>query len=196
MPDSPLTVVLLSGGIDSITLAAATLAAGNLAACVHVIYGAPNGGLEYRCASDWCRAHGVPLHTIEARIPCEMSGDPGDPCVVPGRNLVLLALAASVAASVGASRVALGATQDDQADYLDCRPYFAGAMTAALECAGLNVEYVYPYAGISKGAVVEIARRHGVDLGATFSCYTPNGSDACGQCASCAERSRVLGEVA
>jgi hypothetical protein len=107
-------------------------------------------------------------------------------------TLILGAFGATLAHSIGATRVALGANLDDQADYYDCRPYFAGSLTAALQCADLDVTVWYPFAGLGKAAILQLAAAHSVDIASTFSCYTPAKGKPCGACASCCERAKAL----
>jgi 7-cyano-7-deazaguanine synthase len=193
MSDPVMTVCLLSGGIDSTALAAMLHSRRELAACLFVLYGQPACGLELKAAQDWCDANDVELHTVQTTIPgAQMSGDPGDPCIVPARNLILGAFGATLAHSIGATRVALGANLDDQDDYYDCRPYFAGSLTAALQCADLDVTVWYPFAGLGKAAILQLAAAHSVDIASTFSCYTPAKGKPCGACASCCERAKAL----
>ena len=96
--------------------------------------------------------------------------------VVPGRNVLFVALAAMR----GATEVVLGCNADDQADYPDCRPEVLGM--AGLAC-GVSVSL--PLLSMTKVEVVERAEVLGLDLGDTVSCY--RGTN-CGECAACALR--------
>jgi 7-cyano-7-deazaguanine synthase len=189
------SVVLLSGGIDSTTCAAIEAASGRLDACIFIDYGQPARKQEQAAAETWCAGHGVRL--FAAALPLEIgamgapAGEVG-PRIVPGRNLALAALAVSVAISIDSKAVVLGATGGDSDTYPDCRlPFIRALSSLCRKTYGVQLEA--PLAHRSKRAVVAIARAEGVDLSATWSCYTPDDSGApCRTCNACKERSAVL----
>lgn len=189
------SIVLLSGGVDSLVCASQEHRAGRLLACLFVQYGQPAGEPEYAAARRWCSTWEVPLRRIDM-APSGMeamtapSGAEG-PRVVPGRNLILIAHAANLAVSVGAGRVIYGATASDRADYPDCGPAFLTAVDAACRASGVAVEA--PLMNLSKAAVLEQARRLGISLKEAWSCYAPRrvegeGFVPCGACNSCVAR--------
>lgn len=108
--------------------------------------------------------------------------------VVPNRNMILMAVAAAFAISVGAQNVAYGAHAGDHAIYPDCRTEFADAMGRALSLAhepGINL--LHPFTGISKAEIVKLGAELKVPFDRTWSCY--QGGDAhCGKCGTCVER--------
>lgn len=189
------SVVLLSGGIDSAACLAIEADAGRLDSCLFVHYGQPAGELEYAAARRLAHAAGAPLFRVDMALRGmdDMQAEPGVPGarVVPGRNMVLLSLAANLAASRGASVVVLGATGGDEVGYPDCRRGFVQAANGACAAAGVRVEA--PLLSLGKAEVVALARRHKLDLGATWSCYAPSGDGApCGGCDSCVQRAASL----
>jgi len=107
------------------------------------------------------------------------------PRVVPARNAMLAALAASRAVMMGARTVWLGATADDHADYPDCRPAWIDAMSRTLELA-YGVSLAAPFGHLVKRQVAAKATEWGVPLHDSWSCYTP-GDDGgvCGTCNAC-----------
>lgn len=180
-------LVLLSGGLDSVTAAKMLLDRGELAACLIVDYGQPHARWEIPRAVDWCARHGVKaLHVQAPMIDADAmrigSGAAG-PRVVPGRNLALIALGVSAALSVGADTVIVGCNADDAQDYPDCRASFLTAANATARIYGVSVEA--PLLCYSKRQVVSEALRIGVVLDDTWSCYEPVGPAPCGTCNAC-----------
>src|SRR5262245_17874617 len=188
MTMSNAVVVLLSGGLDSMTLAAHALAAGFRVIGCHVHYGQPAAVQEEESARAWAEAHECPFALIKFTYPGPALsalraplGEPG-PRVVPGRNALLVSAALSVAASIHAPRVWFGATADDFADYPDCRPQWVEAMSRVGEVA-YGVEVGAPFLAYTKADVVRRARQLAVDVATTWSCYRP--TDAGKPCGGC-----------
>jgi 7-cyano-7-deazaguanine synthase len=191
-------VVLLSGGLDSTTLAAACHAKKTLHSCVSIRYGQPHMEPEMMAARKWCDAHKVHREVIDVPMPSSAAmrigvGAPG-PRVVAGRNLVLVAHAVQYAAAVGAKAVLLGACADDAADYADCRPEFIEAANGLAGVYGVRV--MAPLIHNSKSQIVLAATALGVDVFATWSCYEPRvrgmAFDPCGTCNACRARAEGL----
>jgi 7-cyano-7-deazaguanine synthase len=183
-------VVLLSGGVDSITLAAMAKSEAKLHSCVFVDYGQPTAQQEEVHASSWCYKNEVPikifhcpLDTSELQIGIAAQG----PRVVPGRNAVILSLAVHWAAGQGVGNVWIGANWDDRHDYLDCTVGFLHRMSRACHHA-YDVRIAAPFCGSDKKNIFETARDLGVNLDNTWSCYEPlENGDQCGLCCSCVE---------
>lgn len=109
---------------------------------------------------------------------------------VPFRNAHFLAAAISWAEVIGASRIFIGAVEQDSSGYPDCRPEYYDAFRQVANLGTrpeTNVRIETPLIGMSKAQII----RKGTDLGAplamSWSCYQ-NGSDACGRCDSCVLR--------
>jgi len=114
---------------------------------------------------------------------------------VPGRNALLLVLAASVAAVQRANAVVIGASQVDYSGYPDCREEFfkalAPAIDAMLPSSCRPIEIVRPFVHASKEAEVMQARSLGprtwAALARSVTCY--NGlRPGCGGCPACTLR--------
>lgn len=176
-------VVLLSGGLDSMVVAERSRVAGTLRGCVFVDYGHPAQQAEGWRAFAYCGSRRVPLRVVHVfgLALGDMGAEVGAR-VVPSRNAMLLSAAANAAVAMGGSELAIGAIHNDQRDYADCRPEFFEAMSTAL---GLRV--VAPLVTWNKTGVVTEARRLGLALEASWSCYGP-GPEPCGTCPSCRER--------
>lgn len=177
-----MSVLLLSGGLDSAVCLAMLRPQWALA----VDYGQPHAVEELACAERLARAYGAAL----ARVTLTMPSAPGegDPSMLwPGRNLVLLALAAAHAQQVRATEIVIGANADDHDGYPDCRAEFFAAAAPAL-----GVRVAAPLLHLAKPAVGAMARELGVPVDETWSCYFPADGRPCGACDACAGRSRAL----
>lgn len=108
--------------------------------------------------------------------------------VVPGRNMVMLSLAISLALKEKCGIVAFGAHGGDHAIYPDCRPEFVDAMRAAgLTCDWTQVKVAAPFLSFDKGQIASLGHSLGVVWEETWSCYE-GGSYHCGRCGTCTER--------
>lgn len=184
-------VVLFSGGVDSMVLATMAERAGTIHSCLHYQYGQSNAEMEMIAMSAWCRARNVPrvimALPLSARSMAIGTGAPGAR-VVPGRNLAMLAVGISYAASVGASEVWYGANADDHGDYADCRPMFVSALSMLAE-NDTGVAVRAPLLWQTKAQIVVEARRIGADIGAAWTCYEPTrNGEPCGTCNACVLR--------
>ena len=187
-------LVLLSGGLDSVTVAQMMLRRNELGACLIVDYGQPHARWEIPCAINWCGKHAV--KALHADVP--MLGGGGmrighgaaGPRVVPGRNLALISLGVSAALVHGCNAVVVGCNADDAADYPDCRVSFITAANATAMAYGVRI--LAPLLGMTKRQVVGEALRVGVVIEDTWSCYEPRGPAPCGTCNACRLRAAAL----
>jgi 7-cyano-7-deazaguanine synthase len=112
--------------------------------------------------------------------------------VVPNRNAIMLALAYGIAVAEQAELVAIGAHGGDHFVYPDCRPAFIAAFDAmerrAVEGFGhpaLRLEA--PFLHMGKHQIVSLGRTLQVPFQDTWSCYK-GGERHCGTCGTCVER--------
>jgi 7-cyano-7-deazaguanine synthase len=112
---------------------------------------------------------------------------------VPFRNAHFLSVAVSWAEVVGASRIYIGAVEQDSSGYPDCRPEYYEAFNRLIQAGTKlgNIRIQTPLIALKK---VEIVQR-GLELNApfelTWSCYSRE-DRACGICESCALRLRAF----
>ena len=174
------SIVLLSGGIDSLVCAEQSRRDGKLVGAVFVDYGHPAQVPEGWKAFAYCGERGIPLKVVHV-----FGLDLGDMAsaagarVVPCRNAMLLSVAANVTRGMGGSRLLIGATAEDQEEYSDCRPGFVSKMAWALD-----ISIAAPLLGYRKPGVIELARKFGLKREDAWSCYGA-GPVACGECPSC-----------
>lgn len=198
-------VVLLSGGMDSVTALYDALDSGPVAAALSFEYGSKHNRRELECAAFQARACGVrhvviPLPFFREHFQSALL-EGGGPLpeghyedrtmrqtVVPFRNGILLAIAAGFAESAGAGALVIAAHAGDHAIYPDCRPGFLDAMSEAVRLgtyAGIALRR--PFVAMDKAAIARRGAALGVDFSKTWSCYA-GGRIHCGRCGTCVER--------
>lgn len=104
---------------------------------------------------------------------------------VPGRNIIFLAYAGSLADQLGIAHIALGVNAVDYSGYPDCRPDFIKAMNLAL-IHGLRrpVTLWTPLISLEKKEIIKLGMELEAPLHLTWSCYA-GGDSPCGKCPSC-----------
>jgi 7-cyano-7-deazaguanine synthase len=200
------TIVICSGGLDSVSLAHRIAAEERLRGLVSFDYGQRHAKeLDYaaRCAARLS----VPHRVIDLRsVGAALSGsaltdsvavpdghyaeETMKVTVVPNRNAIMLAVAFGVAAAEGAQAVAAAVHGGDHFIYPDCRPGFIDAFQAMQDRAleGLaEVRLLTPYVHISKAGIVADGAKYGTPFAETWSCYK-GGVRHCGRCGTCVER--------
>ncbi|MFA6316801.1 MAG: 7-cyano-7-deazaguanine synthase QueC [Elusimicrobiota bacterium] len=196
--------VLLSGGLDSTVALCWALARGWRAEALAFSYGQRHAR-ELRSARAVARRCRVPLHEVRLdmpwlkvsslvdkakslpSVPLSRIGRGGVPSTyVPGRNAVFLALAASLADSIGARAIVIGANSLDFSGYPDCRPEFIRAFerAARLGTRVKGLEVLAPLQRLDKAGIVRLGLKLKAPLELTWSCYA-GGARPCGCCDSC-----------
>jgi 7-cyano-7-deazaguanine synthase len=200
------TLVICSGGLDSVSLAHKVAAEHDLAGLLSFDYGQRHRkelGFAALCAERL----NVPHKIIDIReIGRSLSGsaltddldvpdghyaeDTMKITVVPNRNAIMLAIAFGVAAAQKADAVATAVHGGDHFIYPDCRPAFIDAFQAMQDRAldgYAEIRLYAPYVNLSKAEIVADGARHKTTFAQTWSCYK-GGERHCGRCGTCVER--------
>lgn len=201
------SVIVLSGGMDSVTLL--HYMKDRIALAVTFDYGSNHNAREIECARWQCNRLGIewiviPLDFMGRYFKSALlSGAEAIPeghyadsnmkaTVVPFRNGIMLSIACGLAESRGLSHVMIANHGGDHTIYPDCRPGFIDAMGRAMsEGTYEGVDIIAPFTSITKGDIAVIGRRLGVDYAHTYSCYK-GGERHCGACGTCVERREAL----
>lgn len=196
-------IIVLSGGIDSVTMLYDYRE--KIAAAVNFNYGSNHNMRERECARYHCKKLGVELIEIDLDFMGKyfesslLSGADAIPeggyadenmrsTVVPFRNGIMLSIAAGLAESRGLTEVMIANHAGDHTIYPDCRPEFIQAMNAAIETGTwADVHLDAPYTDLTKIQIVERGVSLGIDYTKTYSCYK-GGEKPCGKCGTCVER--------
>ena len=110
--------------------------------------------------------------------------------VVPNRNAIMLSIACALAVTRDAGAVAFGAHTGDHFIYPDCRPEFVRAYQSMVNLAveGLaSIEILTPFLSMTKADIVTLGAELHVPFERTWSCYK-GGALHCGTCGTCHER--------
>jgi 7-cyano-7-deazaguanine synthase len=210
-------VVLLSGGLDSYTAAAALQAEGFDLYALSVHYGQRHV-VELDAARAVAARLGVRKHlelavdlstvggsalTADIEVPKDRALDASIPITyVPARNTVFLSLALAWAEALGVFDIGIGANALDYSGYPDCRPEYLRAFEAMANLAtkagveGCRFHIHAPLLAMTKAEIIRRGLELGVDYGLTHSCYDPNPSGRpCGHCDSCVLRAKGFAEA-
>ena len=200
------TIVICSGGLDSVSLAHMVAAKRKLTGLVSFDYGQRHRKeLDY--AALCAKRLDVPHDIIDMRgIGAALTGsaltdDVDVPdghyaeetmrvTVVPNRNAIMLTVAYGIAAARGDQAVATAVHGGDHFIYPDCRPDFTQAFEFMQYMAldGYAAVPIYtPFVHRSKADIVTEGQRHNTPFAETWSCYK-GGVHHCGRCGTCVER--------
>lgn len=205
-----ISIVLVSGGMDSCVTAAVARAESHETAFLHVSYGQRTEARERKAFNDVADFYGVNNRldvSIEylARIggssltdasinvtEADLDSKAIPISYVPFRNANMLAIAVSWAEVIGAEAIYIGAVAEDSSGYPDCRPEFFKAFQETIRTGTrpeTRIEIRTPIIGLSKAEIVAKGVELEAPLHLTWSCYRGE-SLACGTCDSCALRLR------
>ena len=210
--DKPLVIVLVSGGMDSCVTAAIANEQYRLA-FLHVNYGQRTEARELRAFNEIAgfykadRRLAVSIEHLkviggsaltDTRIPVPESSSLPTPnsalrtssiptTYVPFRNAHLLSIAVSWAEVIGATKIFIGAVEEDSSGYPDCREVFYQAFNKVIEMGTkpeTRIEIITPLIHMKKSEIVAKGVALVAPLKLTWSCYQ-NSETACGRCESC-----------
>lgn len=200
------TIVVCSGGMDSVTLAYKVAKERELIGLISFNY-AQRHKKELDYAARAAKALGVSHDIIDisgvgkALSGSALTDDIDVPdghyaeetmkiTVVPNRNAIMLAISYGIAAAKGADAVATAVHGGDHFIYPDCRPEFIEAF-AKMQNFALDgvaeIELYTPFLQKNKADIAAEGARVGVLFADTWSCY--KGYELhCGKCGTCVER--------
>jgi len=204
------SVLILSGGMDSVTLLYDCQ--DRIALAVTFDYGSNHNAREIPYARLHCQRLGIE-HLV---IPLEFMGryfkssllegadaipdghyadENMKSTVVPFRNGIMLSVAVGLAESRGLTTVMMANHGGDHAIYPDCRPEFVDAFSKAAQAGTYEgIKLLSPYTQMTKGDIARRGKVLGLDYSETWSCYK-GGTRHCGTCGTCVERREALAEA-
>ncbi|MGH1403870.1 MAG: 7-cyano-7-deazaguanine synthase QueC [Alphaproteobacteria bacterium] len=200
------TLVICSGGLDSVTLAYKIAKEHTLCGLVSFDYGQRHKkelAFAAKCANNLGVSHDVIdiSHIGKLLSGSALTDDLDIPdghyaeetmkvTVVPNRNAIMLTIAYGIASSRGVDAVATAVHGGDHFIYPDCRPEFAQSFQTMQDHAldGLSQIKLYtPFIKIPKADIAAEGARLNVPFADTWSCYK-GGEHHCGRCGTCVER--------
>jgi len=198
-------VVLVSGGMDSVSALYDARSSHQLLAALSFDYGSKHNSREIPFAALHCRQLGIAhriikLDFVEQLFKSDLLKTGGaipdghyeeqtmKQTVVPFRNGIMLAIAAGFAESTQADALVIAAHAGDHAIYPDCRETFMQPMADAIRLGTYaQIELLRPFIRMTKAQITRRGHELGVDFSTTWSCYK-GGSVHCGTCGTCVER--------
>ncbi len=204
-----LAVVLASGGMDSTVTAAIAHQTCRLA-LLHLNYGQRTEKRELQAFNDVARFYRaektlvVNIHHLAqiggssltdadiAVSKADLASREIPTSYVPFRNAHLLSIATSWAEVIGASKIFVGAVEEDSSGYPDCRREFYDAFEKAIDIGTkptTQIKIITPIIHLKKWEIVKKGVEIGVSFELTWSCYQRE-DVACGMCDSCGFRLR------
>lgn len=190
------SILLLSGGVESITLLAQLVASGEPVQALFLDYGQRAAPHERAAAEGHCARLGVELVQLDlARVGDAFRRGQERKLHVPlpHRNLVALGLGLSYATHLGATRLYLAANQADTAEYASSSHAFLAQFRLMAGLLG-DVQFATPFVGLTKTEVVARGMGLGVDYDTTYSCLVGYPVH-CGRCAQCLKRRAAFHEA-
>jgi len=199
-------VVLLSGGLDSVTALAIAKEQGFTCYTLSFDYGQRHS-TELLAAEKLSKSMAAVEHKI---IPIDLRAIGGSALTdndiavpednqvgipityVPARNTVFLSIALAWAEVLQAQAIFVGVNAVDYSGYPDCRPEYINAFEQLANLAtkagveGQKLSIQAPLIEMTKAEIIQHGSKLGIDYSQTVSCYQADKEGrACGRCDSC-----------
>ncbi len=203
-------VILLSGGLDSATIAAIAKNDGYNLYALSFFYGQRHnieierakkladtlGVIEHKIANINLRLFGGSALTDNIDVPKGGYTDNENDIpvtYVPARNTIFLSYGLAYAEVIGSFDIFIGVNAVDYSGYPDCRPEFiesfekmANLATAVSVNSKHKLSIHTPLINKTKASIIKLGIDLGVDYSMTLSCYDPDSlGRACSKCDSC-----------
>ncbi|MBN2460330.1 MAG: 7-cyano-7-deazaguanine synthase QueC [Candidatus Cloacimonetes bacterium] len=205
------SIVLVSGGMDSLVTAAVAVQESDAVNFLHITYGQRTQEAERRCFHklvefyepadsmivdiSYLRQMGGSSLTDPALKIQQFGESRGIPnTYVPYRNGNFIAIATSWAEIIVANRIYIGAVEEDSSGYPDCRESFFQAAEETINQGtrdDTGIKIITPVIHMEKSEIVKLGERLQVPFESSWSCYKYN-DVACGSCDSCVLRIRAF----
>ena len=208
-------VCLLSGGMDSSTLAYLAKSEGYDICALHLNYGQRTESKELACAkkiaslldakdfiavnvgyfSQFGESSLTDKKIAVEEFDAARAHVPNT--YVPFRNANLLSIATSFAEAKGADAIFIGVQSLDYSGYPDCRPQFIEAFQRVIDLGTKDSTRIIlktPFIRMTKTDILHLGTNLGVPYEHTWSCYQ-NEDRACGTCGSCHFRKEAFAAI-
>src|SRR5665647_1255147 len=187
------SIVLLSGGMDSLVCAAMALEEGKDISFLHMDYGQKTSKRERDSFEKICDHYHIQPEKrkiIDMTFLKQIGGSSltdenisvksyqGDSNLIPDsyvpfRNSIILSLAVSWAEVVGATRLYIGANHEDSPGYPDCRPSYYEAFNKVIQegTKASDIKILTPVINMKKRDIVLQGKALNVPFELSWSCY-------------------------
>ena len=207
MPNN--SVILMSGGLDSVVSLACALEDYDVKLALTFDYGQKSVEQEIRASRKICDYYQI-IHKViklewlenitqsalvsEEEVPLEgfCTEQSMKSVWVPNRNALFLNIAASFADSYDLRYIIFGANAQEAKTFSDNRQEFLDKINLTFEYSTLvKPEVIAPLINLSKDDIVKLALEKAVPLSLVRSCYN-NSLSNCGKCESCLNLKKAL----
>jgi 7-cyano-7-deazaguanine synthase len=211
------SIVLLSGGLDSIVCLAQARERTEVVRALTFDYGQRSARPEARAARACCRQLRVPLRVVplpwlaaitrtalvarRVELPAVSTDDLRSVARtrrsaalvwVPNRNMVFVGVAAAFAETLGAGAIIAGFNAEEARTFPDNSEEFVRRINRTLQLSTRSHPRVISYTQhLSKKEIVKLGVRLGAPLEHLYSCYA-GGRLMCGRCESCQRVKRAF----
>jgi len=211
------SVILLSGGLDSLVSLAYTIEEYNICLALTFDYGHRAAKREIETSKAICDFYGIEhkviktewleeitetsLVNIDKELPqlgkdeldnCEKTNNSAKNVWVPNRNGLFLNVAACFADSANFTHIIFGANKEEGTTFPDNTQEFIDKINASFEFSTLAKPKVFaPLINLNKDEIIKLALEIEAPLKFVKSCYTGN-EKHCGKCESCLRLERAL----
>ena len=214
------SIVLLSGGLDSLVSLAAAKDQGQVILALNFDYGQKSAKMEKNASEKIAKHYGVPFQNIKLDwlrditntslvskkedVPVidekkfewqlEITCENAKAVWVPNRNGVFVHIAASFAESLGADTIVAGFNSEEAATFPDNSLRFVNSANQMLRLSTLSKPKVISYVqSFNKTGIINMGLKHKVPFELIYSCYVSDKEGKmCGKCESCARLRRAF----
>jgi len=193
------SVVLLSGGLDSATLAFWLAKQGHIIECLYFDYEQGHTNAERECAISIAKRLDANLNIVETPRPRDSLKNYlpllNDETALLTDAVSLCTMAVTFASASRLEAIYLGINADDRLVHplLQAR-FFRGIEKIAKLSVGNGLRLLTPFLNKDKVSIMRIGLKLGVPFGSTWSCSV-NVETHCGLCSDCVARKRTFSEV-
>ncbi len=210
------SIVLLSGGMDSLVCAGLACRDEKDVSFVHMNYGQKTSVRERKSFDAIADHYKIPAEkrkVIDMTFLKQIGGSSltddaitvkdykGDSDIIPDsyvpfRNSIILSLAVSWAERISAQKLYIGANYEDSPGYPDCRPSYYDAFNKVIKegTKSADITILTPVISMKKKEIVMKGQELQVPWHLSWSCYQSS-DRSCGVCDSCALRLRGFKEA-
>jgi 7-cyano-7-deazaguanine synthase len=214
MSENKKSIILLSGGLDSLTCLAIAKSRNEKCYGLSFSYGQKHDceliasqkiaeyyNIEHKIINipDLGSMGGSSLTQDDMQVPSFKENSDNNISIpntyVPCRNLIFLSFACAYSEVINADKIYIGVNAVDYSGYPDCRLEFINAMQNLINIGtkmGAEDNPVIldtPLQNLSKTGIIKLGDSLSVDYSMSVSCYNANNKlEACGKCDSCVHR--------
>ena len=195
------SVILLSGGLDSLVSLGAGIEEYNVRLALTFDYGQKPANQEIKASKKIAEYYGIEHKVITlpflkeitttglltGDVPTENFGtmESAKAVWVPNRNGLFLNIACSVAEAKEFTHILFGANKEEGQTFPDNTPEFVSGINESFKYSTMyGVKVVAPLINYNKNDIVKLALELGVPLELAYSCYNSEDKN-CGVCESC-----------